>query len=577
MTPEVISVERTWVQHYDAGVPTTLSYPEAPVFGLLEESARRYPHHPAVILAGPNFSSTLTYGEIDELANRFANALIVQGVRPGDRIALQLPDLPQFVFCFYGALKAGAAVVPINPLYTGSDLATILKNAEPRAIVTLSRLAPKVGEILAQDTGTGVIVTEPDDYFPPLGDGSLATACAAPGGDASWLRLSTMLEHATSRAPGVTVEPEQLAILQYTGGTTGVPKGAMLSHRNLVANCLQMRHWLTDLREGEERFLTVVPFYHVYGLTVALNMPIAVGASVICVAMAMFDTRLVADVIARYRPTIFPGVPAIYLAINQLKDVQQYNLSSIKVCVSGSAALPREVQAEFERLTGATVVEGYGLTEASPGTHTNPVYGPRKTGSIGLPLPDTDVRIVDQDTGVGEVPPGEPGELLVRGPQVMQGYWRAPEEAAATLDDGWLHTGDIARVDEDGYFYIVDRKKDIVIVGGLKVYPREIEECLHEHPTVQEAAVVGVPHEVRGERLVAWVVLKDGAAGDEPGIRRELLKFLRARLASYKIPRVLRIVDALPKTTVGKVRRNDVRGAEAARSGESSSPADEEN
>jgi len=561
----VLSVERTWVQHYDAGTPATLSYPEVPLFRLLEESARRFPNRPAVVLAGPNFSSTLTYRQVDNLANRFANALIASGVRPGDRIALQLPNLPQFVFCFYGALKAGAAVVPVNPLYTVRELATILKNAEPRAVVTLSRLAPRVGEALAQDSGATVIVTEPYDYVPPLWRWIARIRMHGSRGEASWLRLSALLKRAASRPPDVTVEPGQLAVLQYTGGTTGIPKGAMLTHRNLVANCTQMRHWLRDLREGEERFLAVAPFFHVYGLTVALNTPVAIGASVVCPLMAQFDARLVAEVIARYRPTIFPGAPAVYLAINQLKDVRRYNLSSIKVCVSGSASLPREVQAEFERLTGATVVEGYGLTEASPGTHTNPVHGPRKPGSIGLPLPDTDAKIVDQDTGVAEVPPGEPGELVVRGPQVMQGYWRAPEETAATLRDGWLHTGDVARMDEDGYFYIVDRQKDLVIVGGLKVYPREIEECLHEHPKVKDAAVVGVPHRVRGELVVAHVVLKDGASGDPRQVRRELLEFLRARLASYKVPRRLRIVDALPKSAVGKVLRREIRDAETAR------------
>jgi long-chain acyl-CoA synthetase len=326
-----------------------------------------------------------------------------------------------------------------------------------------------------------------------------------------------------------------------------------------------MRHWLTDLQEGGERFLSVAPFFHVYGLTVALNTAIGVGATVICVVMGLFDTRLVAEMIARHRPTIFPGVPAMYVAINQLKDIQKYNLRSVRVCVSGSAPLPVEVQARFERLTGATVVEGYGLSEASPGTHVNPVYGKRKVGSIGLPLPDTDARIVDPETGEREMPLGEPGELVIRGPQVMQGYWEAPEETAATLRGGWLHTGDIARMDEDGYFFIVERKKDIAIVGGLKVYPREVEEVLLEHPKVKEAAVVGVSHKVRGELLVAQVVLKDGVADDPRQVRRELLELSRERLAAYKVPRRIEIVSALPKSAVGKVLRREIRDAAAAR------------
>jgi len=362
----------------------------------------------------------------------------------------------------------------------------------------------------------------------------------------------------------VTVDPAQLAVLQYTGGTTGVLKGVMLTHRNLVANCTQIRHWLNDLREGDERFLAVAPFFHAYGLTVALNTPIAAGGSVICVLMARFDARLAAEVIARYRPTIFPGAPVVYRAINQVKDVRRSNLSSIKVCVSGSASLPRQVQAEFDRLTGATIVEGYGLTEASPGTHTNPIRGPRKMGSIGLPLPDTDAIIVDPETGAREVPSGEAGELVIRGPQVMQGYWRAPEETAAALRDGWLHTGDVARVDEDGFFYFVDRMKDLVIVGGRKVYPREIEECLHEHQKIKDAAVVGVRHRVGRDVLVAQVELKDGVDAEPEQLSRELLEFLRARLASCKVPRRLRIVDALPRSPTGRILRRDIRDAETA-------------
>lgn len=459
-------------------------------------------------------------------------------------------------------------MVPLNPLYTAHELARVLTNAEPRVVVTLSRLAARVRESLADRSGMSVVVTEAYDYFPWLWKWVARLRMRGHGEPAAGLQLVPLLQRASPQAPDVRVEPDHLAVLQYTGGTTGIPKGAMLSHRNLVANCTQMRSWLSDMRDGEERFLAVVPFFHVYGLTVALNTAVATGASIICVLMAQFDARLVAEAIARYQPTIFPGAPAVYLAINQLKEVRRYNLSSIKVCVSGSASLPRMVQDEFERLTGATVVEGYGLTEASPGTHVNPVHGARKAGSIGLPLPDTDARIVDQDTGQHDTALDEPGELVIRGPQVMQGYWRAPDETAATLREGWLYTGDIARMDADGYFYIVDRKKDLVIIGGLKVYPREIEELLLEHPKVREAVVVGVPHRVRGEQLVAQVILKDGIPGDSPEIRRELVEFCRSRLASYKVPRRVRVVDTLPKSSVGKVLRREIRDAETARAAE---------
>jgi len=542
-------LERIWLKQYEAGVPATLSYPSVPVHHFLEENARRFPRHAAVLLAAMQFSSILTYREVDALANRFANALIWLGIKPGDRVAIQLPNFPQFVVGFYGALKAGAVVVPVNPLYKVHDLETVLKDSGARVILTLSRFVPNLSEVVAKTAIESIVVTEPYDHF------------RFPWKQLAWFRMrkeprprgvlkyAALLRSAPARPSGVRVGPDDLAVLQYTGGTTGVPKGAVLTHHNLVANFIQMRSWLTDLREGEERFLSVAPFFHVYGLTVALNVAISIASTVICVIMGLFDTRTVAEMIARHRPTIFPGVPAMYVAINHLKDVKKYNLRSIRVCVSGSAPLPAEVQAEFERLTGATVVEGYGLSEASPGTHVNPIYAQRKVGSIGLPLPDTDARNVDAETG----------------PQVMQGYWHQPEETAAALRNGWLYTGDIARMDEEGYFFIVDRKKDVVNVGGLKVFPREIEEVLHEHPKVKEAAVAGVVHRVRGELLVAQVVLKDGVADDPRQVRRELLEYSKQRLAPYKVPRRIEIVPALPKTAAFKVLRREIREAAAAR------------
>jgi long-chain acyl-CoA synthetase len=558
-------VERPWLKHYDPGVPPTLSYPKAPLYHFLEENVRRFPTHPAVLLAGPGFTSVFTYQQIDRLANRFANALIWLGIRPGDRVAIHLPNFPQFVFCFFGALKAGATVVPVNPLYQRSDMANVLKDSGARAIVTLSLLRKHVDEVIGETRVETVIVTEPYDYFPPLWKTLAWFRMRGQSTSGHGLRLPALLRTGRATPPDLAVDPDGVAVLQYTGGTTGTPKGATLTHRNMVANCLQMRAVLPDLEEGRERFLSVAPFFHVYGLTVGLNVVFLAASTVILVVMRMFETRRVAEVIARYRPTIFPGVPAMYLALSQLKDIARYNLSSIKVCVSGAAALPGEVQAEFERLTGARVVEGYGLSEASPGTHVNPIHGLRKIGSIGLPIPDTDARIVDLESGDRELPVNEPGELVIRGPQVMKGYWNRPADTAATLKDGWLHTGDVARMDDDGFFFIVDRKKDMVIVGGLKVYPREIEEILHEHPKVKEAAVAGVPHRVRGEILVAYVVLKDGPPGDAGEARRELLDFLRQRVAPYKLPRRIEITHALPKTAVGKVLRRDIREKEAAR------------
>jgi long-chain acyl-CoA synthetase len=558
-------MDRIWLKSYEAGVPATLSYPKVPVHHFLEENARRFPEHTAVLLAHTKFSSVLTYRRVDRLASRFANALIWLGVRPGDRVAIQLPNLPQWVIGFYGALKAGATVVPVNPLYKAHDLETVLGGSGARCILTLPRFMPHLSEVVAKTSIESIITTNLYDYFPfPWKQLAWYRMRKEPRAHGV-LRLSALLRSASPDPPRVSVGPDDVAILQYTGGTTGVPKGAMLTHRNVVANFTQMRSWLTDLKEGEERFLSVVPFFHVYGLTVGLTTAIGVASSVMCVLMGLLDARLVAEMIATHRPTIFPGAPVLYLAINQLKDVQRYNLKSIKVCVSGSAPMPVEVQTRFEELTGAKVVEGYGLTEASPGTHVNPVYGTRKVGSIGLPLPDTDARIVDAETGEREMPLGETGELVIRGPQVMKGYWNAPAETAETLRGGWLYTGDLARMDGDGYFFIVDRKKDVVIVGGLKVFPREIEEILHEHPKVKEAAVAGVAHKVRGELLVAQVVLQDGLTDDPNQVRRELLDYLRQHLAPYKVPRRIEITSALPKTWVGKVLRREIRDAVAAR------------
>ena len=558
-------MERIWLKQYEPGVPATLSYPSVPVHHFLEESARRFSGNTAVLVAAKQFSAPFTYRRIDALANRFANALIWLGVRPGDRVAIQLPNFPQFVVGFYGALKAGAVVVPVNPLYKLHDLETVLKGSGARVILTLPRFVPNLSQVVAKTALESIVATEVYDLFPFPWKQLVWFRMRKEQRPSGVLKFSALLRSASSRPPRVTVSPDDTAVLQYTGGTTGVPKGAMLSHRNLVANFLQQRNWLPDLKEGGERFLSVAPFFHVYGLTVALNTAIGTGSTVICVVMGLFDARLVAEMVARHRPTIFPGLPAMYVLLNHLKDVRQYDLRSVRVWSSGSAPLPAEVQAEFERLTGASVVEGYGLSEASPGTHANPVYGKHKISSIGLPLPDTDARIVDPETGDQEMPVGEIGELVIHGPQVMQGYWQAPEETAGVLRDGWLRTGDLARMDEEGYFFIVDRKKDVVNVGGLKVFPREIEEVLHEHPKVKEAAVTGVPHPLRGELLIAQVVLKEGV-GDEPAaVRRELQEYLRQRLVPYKVPRRIEIVPELPKTATFKVLRREIRETAAAR------------
>jgi long-chain acyl-CoA synthetase len=560
--------ERPWHRFYGDGVPREIPVPDAPLHAFLRTTAARHPRRPAVVLAGPGFHSALSYRSLDRQSDRFAQALIGLGIRPGDRVAVVLPNLPQYPIAAYGILKAGAAVVQVNPLYRGHDLSRVLADSEARAAVTLTRLYPGLAAIRDAVPLEHVVLTKVSDYFPPLWRFLYALARERREGDAmprgaravAWSRL---LAASPAAPPDVPVGPDALAVLQYTGGTTGLPRGAMLSHRNLAANAAQALAWFegAGLREAAERFLLVVPLFHVYGLLV-LNAGIRLAATHLMILMRLFETRLVAEQVRRWQPTVFPGVPAMYRAITQLKDAWRYRFDSVRLCVSGAAELPPGVVEEFERLIGGRLVEGYGLSEASPLVAANPTWpgGVRKPGSIGIPLPSTDVRVVDLETGTRDLPAGEAGELVVRGPQVMRGYWRAPEETAAAIRDGWLYTGDVARMDADGYVFIVDRKKDMIDVGGIKVYPREIEEALARHPLVRESAVAGVRHPVRGEVIVAHVVL--ASTPSDPSAARALLReYLRAHLAPYKVPRRIEIVESIPKTLIGKPLRRAVRAA----------------
>jgi long-chain acyl-CoA synthetase len=583
--------ERPWHRSYDGGVPRAIPVPDVPLQAFLRETARRHPDRPAIVLAGPGFHSTLSYRALDRQSDRFAQALLGLGVRPGDRVAVALPNLPQYPIAAYGILKAGAALVQVNPLYREDDLSRLLADSGARILVTLTRLYPNVKAVRDAGRIERVVLTKVADYFPPLWRALYRLGRERKEGDAMprdarLLAWSRLLAASPARPPDVRVAPDDLAVLQYTGGTTGLPRGAMLSHRNLAANAVQGLEWFkgAGLREAAERFLLVVPLFHVYGLLV-LDAGIQLAATHIMVLMRQFDTRLVAEQVRRWQPTVFPGVPAMYRAVTQLKDAGQYGFHSIRLCVSGAAELPAPVVEAFERLIGGRLVEGYGLSEASPLVAANPTWpgGVRKPGSIGIPLPSTDARIVDVETGTRDVPAGEPGELVVRGPQVMRGYWNAPDETAQAIRDGWLYTGDIARIDADGYFFIIDRKKDMIDVGGINVYPREIEEALLRHPLVREAAVAGVKHPVRGETIVAHVVLAPDAA-DAPAARTQIRDYLRAHLAPYKVPRRIDIVESIPKTLIGKPLRRVIReaamrdqdGADAARPrapGEDNPPA----
>ena len=550
-----------WEKAYDRGVPRHLTYPDLPLHALLEHTARERPNAAATVFGGAVghrcIDSALTYRRIDELADRFAAALQRLGIKKGDRVALVLPNCPQFVYCFFGTLKAGAAVVPTNPLYTVRELHAQLADSGARAVVVLSRLYPQVAEAAVGTAVERIVVTNVKEHFPLALRLLFTVARERREGHrvdirrdprALWLRDVI----ATKGAPEpVAVAPADLAVLQYTGGTTGVPKGAMLSHRALVANVHQCRAWHTTAREGD-RILAVMPFFHVYGLTVVMDL--AVIRVMTMVLIPRPDLRHIFLAIQKHRPRYFPGAPRIYILLNESPDIARYDLRSIESFLSGSAPLPVDVLRRFESLTGGKVMEGYGLTEAAPVTHSNPSDGTRKPGSIGIPMPDVDCKIVDLETGAREVDPGEPGELCVRGPNVMDGYWRRPDETALVLRDGWLHTGDIVRMDEDGYFFVVDRKKEMIVVSGFKVYPREVDEVLYAHPAVLEAAAVGVPHPSKGEVVKAFVVLRPGMRASA----QELVDHCRASLAPYKVPVEVSFREALPKTIVGKVLRRQL-------------------
>ncbi len=543
-------MEKIWLRHYDPGVPTTLEYPRVPLFHLLEQAADRFPDRVATSF----FGATLTYRELDARANRFAHALRDLGVHKGDRVGLLLPNCPQFVICYYGALKAGAVVVATNPLYVEREVAHQFNDAGLETVVVFSRRYPLVNAVRAQTPLKRVIVTNIKDYFPTILRLLYTVAKEKKEGDRQTLRegdydLNTLLRYAPDMRTVAGVTADDLALLQYTGGTTGIPKAATGTHFNLVADTMQMKAWLSLDAERPARFLAVIPFFHAYGMIACMSIALATGATLYL--HPRFDIKDVLKTIQNEKIDYFPGVPTMYVAVNNSPETPKYNLRAIKACVSGAAPLPLEVKRKFEGLTGGKLLEGYGLSETLVATHANPVNGLNKEGSIGLPFPDVDCKIVDVADGATEMPIGQAGELCIKAPEVMQGYWNRPEETKMVLQDGWLHTGDIAKADEDGYFYIVDRKKDLIISGGYNIYPRDVEEVLFTHPKIKEAAVAGIPDPKWGETVTAFVVLKEG----ETTTADEVRAFCRERLAAYKVPSAIEFRETLPKTLVGKVLR----------------------
>ena len=551
--------EHPWLRFYEAGIPAHLEYPDITLGKILSGTATKLPDNTALLF----FGGKISYGQLDALANRFAHALTGLGVKKGDRVALMLPNIPQMVIAYYGTLRTGAIAVATNPLYHAHELEVQLKDSGAETLVAVDMFYPVISPVLSRTRVKKLILCGIKDYLPfPL---NLLYPIKAKI-EKQWVSVKrvppiydflSLLDKVRTTPVNVDVSPDDIAILQYTGGTTGTPKGAILTHRNLVANAVHNRVWLTRGKEGEERILAVIPFFHVYGMTTAMNLGVLMGAELIL--LPKFHTREVLEFINKYRPTIFPGIQAMYLAIGSYPKIQKYDLTSIKAAICGAGPLMHEVQERFEQLTKARIVEGYGLSEASPVTHCNPVFGTRKPGSIGLPFPDMEARIVDIETGEKEMPVGETGELVVKGPQVMKGYWNKPDETAHALRGGWLHTGDIAKMDNDGFFYIVDRIKDMIKTVGENVYPREIEEVLFMHPKVKDAVVVGIPHEeFLGEKIKAYIVLKEG----ETATAEEIIQFCREQLSKFKVPKEVEFRDQLPKTLVGKVLRRILRDEE---------------
>jgi long-chain acyl-CoA synthetase len=555
-------MEKIWLDNYPKGVPPEVELPDISLGQMLEKTAARYPNNVAVIF----INNKITYARLDEMANRFANVLKKLGVQKGDRVALHMPNTPQMVFAYYGAVKLGAVVVMFNPLYSPREVEHQLRDSGAKVMLILDLMWPMVKTALENAKPEYLIVTHVKDYlkFPlnllqPLKakkEGTLVKVDmdAASYGLKGMYELKELMAQASPQKPAVEIDPaEDLAVFQYTGGTTGVSKGAMLTHGNLVSNVHQCLAWFPDVKMGKEIILCTLPFFHSYGMTVDMNFGVLAGGTLVLIPNPR-DLHMVLTAITKHRPTLFPGVPAMYIALINNPDVKsgKMDVTSIRACLSGAAPLPVEVQQEFEKLTGGKLVEGYGLSESSPVTHANPLEGIRKAGSIGMPVPNTEVKIVDVEVRSKELPLGEIGELAVKGPQVMKGYWNMPEETENVMDaGGWLYTGDIARADETGFFYIVDRKKDMIIASGYNIYPRDVEEVIFEHPKVEDVAVAGIPDPKRGETVKAYVVLKEGETATE----EEIIAFCRDKMSKYKVPTAVEFRAELPKTMVGKVLR----------------------
>ncbi len=559
---------KPWLQYYDEGVPASIDYPPIPLDKLLEESAEKHPEHPAIVFGGSVGSrvmdSALSYSELNDAVNRFAAAMQNLGIKKGDRVAMFMPNCPQLIIAYYGTMRAGGISVPSNFLYTAKEIEKQLLDSGAEIIVVLSSYYALVDSVRENTRLRHIVVANVKEYFPPLLKLMFTLLKEKKGGHAVKISnendiwFQSLLKNANKTPQSVVTTQDDTACLIYTGGTTGIPKGAELTHRNVLSNAVAGSYW-SHSREAKEVSIGALPFFHSYGMTAVMNMTIATAGTMVLIPDPR-DVLHIMGSISKHKATLYSAVPSSYTRINTHPDVSKFDLSSVRVCLSGAAPLPKKVQETFQDITGGKLVEAFGMTESSPATHVNPLDR-NKIGTIGTPWPDTDVRIVDIDTGEEELPQGEIGEMIMQGPQVMKGYWRMPTETANMLREHpsigpgkWLHSGDIAFMDEEGYFRIVDRKKDMIICGGYNVYPRNIEEVLYQHPAVKEAGVVGMMDEYRGETAIAFVVLKEGMSASE----QEIIDHCAEHLAKYKVPSKIIFRTSLPMTAVGKVLRREL-------------------
>ena len=546
--------ERPWLAHYPAGIDWAMPIAPQPLDAMFDAAAARFAARPCLDFLGRRY----TYAEVADLVNRAAKGFQQLGVGPGSKVGLCLPNTPYYVICFFAVLKAGGTVVNVNPLYVEREIAHQIEDSGTDLMVTLDlrQVYPRVGAMLGQTRLKRIVVCRMDGILPRV-KGLLfkvlkrSEMAPIPADDAH-VPFESLIANDGAVRPAVLDPRTHVAVLQYTGGTTGVPKGAMLTHANLSANLQQVLAWFPGVRVGEERMLAALPFFHVFAMTVVMNLGIAAGAELIL--LPRFDPKQVLKTIAKRRPTLFPGVPTMYKALIGHPDVRKRPMTSIRYCISGGAPLPLELKRQFEAITGCVLVEGYGLTEASPVSTANPLTGVNKEGSIGLPLPGVSVEIRALDDVARVLPPGEKGEVVIAGPHVMAGYWGRPEDTAQTIVGGWLRTGDVGIMDEDGYVFLMDRLKDLILCGGYNVYPRVIEEAVYLHPDVEAVTVIGIPDEYRGQSPKAFVQRRPGSTLDAEALKA----FLADKLSRIEMPRAIEFRDELPKTLIGKLSKKEL-------------------